>query len=115
MPQSTQIAAFILGAVLLLIALLGGGFSIFGAGVPGKVGTPGRLVAFVLSLIFIAVGLIGSIENSPSQPGAPISQTSAVPSSASPAASPSQSKDDEQDLRHAKQVETKPAIVDLSG
>lgn len=57
MPQSLAIGAFVLGAVLLLIALLGGGFKIFGAEVStGGTGKVGRVLAFVIGLALLGVG-----------------------------------------------------------
>jgi hypothetical protein len=60
MPQTITIAAFVFGAVLLLIALLGGGFKIFGAEVPEKVGRTARVVAAVAGIVFIGIGLFDS-------------------------------------------------------
>jgi hypothetical protein len=57
MPQNIAIAAFVLGAVLLLASLLTGGFKIFGAEVTGTVGKTGRVLAFVLGLVFVMVGI----------------------------------------------------------
>ena len=34
MPQNLSIAAFVLGAILLLVAIVGGGFKLFGAEIP---------------------------------------------------------------------------------
>lgn len=56
MPQTLAIGAFVLGAVFLLIAVLKGGFKIFGAEVSSSAGTGGRLVAGVLGLVLIVVG-----------------------------------------------------------
>jgi hypothetical protein len=47
-PGSVAIAAFVFGALLILVAILGGGFKVFGAEVSGTVGTPLRVVAGVL-------------------------------------------------------------------
>ena len=57
MPESLSIAAFVLGALLLLIALVPGGIELFGAKVPGMPGRLGRLIAFVLSIVFTVTGL----------------------------------------------------------
>lgn len=59
MPPSITIGSFVLGAVLLLIAILSGGFKIFGAEVSGNTSVVGRLVAFVLGIIFILIGFSG--------------------------------------------------------
>ena len=85
MPQSLAIGAFVLGAVLLLISLLSGGFKIFGAEVSGTTGATGRLVAFVMGVILLIVGFSYKESengkpspppqppsvNTPSQPGNP--------------------------------------------
>ena len=73
MPQSITIAAFVLGAVLLLIALLGGNFKIFGAEVSGSAGQGPRTLAGGLGVLFIAIGLFGSLgsKSEAEQKGAP--------------------------------------------
>jgi hypothetical protein len=78
MPQNITIAAFVFGAVLLLIALLGGGFKIFGAEVSGNTGRGQRVVAGIAGIVLIIVGLVGSLNK------APASQTPAAPSSLQP-------------------------------
>lgn len=55
MPTNLQIASFVLGAVLLLVALLGGNFKIFAAEIPGTAGTKIRWTAGIFGLIFIAL------------------------------------------------------------
>jgi hypothetical protein len=61
MPQNITIAAFVLGAVLLLIAILRGGFKIFGAEVDGTPGRFGRIFAGLLGVILIGIGLFSSL------------------------------------------------------
>ena len=62
-PQSITIAAFVLGAILLLIAILhGGGFKIFGAEVDGSPGRFGRVFAGLLGVILIGIGLVTSLD-----------------------------------------------------
>ena len=56
MPQSMTIGAFVLGAVLLLISLVRGGFKIFGAEVSGTAGFLGRPIAFVIGITLIVTG-----------------------------------------------------------
>ena len=58
MPSNVALAAFVFGAVLLLIALLGGGFKLFGAEVSGTVGNGGRTFAGVIGAIFLVIGLL---------------------------------------------------------
>jgi len=58
MPQSLDLAAFVFGAVLILLSLVAGSFKLFGAEVQGKVGTVGRVIAFVLGLILITSRLV---------------------------------------------------------
>jgi hypothetical protein len=57
MPKSLEIAEFVLGAVMLLLALVSGGFKIFGAEVSGTAGKLGRATAFILGLYFIGLSL----------------------------------------------------------
>ncbi len=59
MPQSITIGAFVFGAVLILIALLGGGFKIFAAEIPLAIARPQRFVAAVLGTFFILIGILG--------------------------------------------------------
>jgi len=53
MPQNLRTAAFVLGAVLLLIAVVGGRFKIFGAEVSGEAATIGRLFSAVLGVALV--------------------------------------------------------------
>lgn len=57
MPGSLAIGAFVLGAVLLLVAVVGGQFKVFAAEVSGSVGPVARGFAGVLGLVFVLVGL----------------------------------------------------------
>lgn len=57
MPQTVTVAAFVFGAVLLLIALLGGKFKIFGAEVSGTAGRVGRSFAAAGGIALITIGL----------------------------------------------------------
>jgi hypothetical protein len=61
MPENITIAAFVLGAVMLLIAIVGGKFKIFGAEVSAMAGPTGRTFAGVLGSILIAIGLYSSL------------------------------------------------------
>jgi hypothetical protein len=68
MPQSLSIAAFVLGAILLLVALYGGDFKVFGAEMPGGVSGMNRKIALVLGLTFI-VGAFFSDADQPNNSG----------------------------------------------
>ena len=55
MPGSIQIGLFVLGAILLLAAILGGNFKLFGAEIAATISNRSlRIVAFLLGLSFIA-------------------------------------------------------------
>ncbi len=58
MPSTIELALVVLGAILILISILGGKFKIFGADIEGTTGKFGRIVAFVLGLIFIFIAII---------------------------------------------------------
>lgn len=79
MPSSLAIAAFVLGAVLLLVALLKGGFKIFGAEVSGTAGAGGRIFAFVAGLVLLGVGLSYEQAESSSRPAPEPAQTRLQP------------------------------------
>lgn len=68
MPQTITIAAFVLGSVLLLIALLGGSFKIFNAEVASPVGNLLRLSAFLLSIVFFLVSFLSAFVELPKPP-----------------------------------------------
>ena len=77
MPQNITIAAFVLGGVLLLIAILhGGGFKIFGAEVAGSAGGFGRIVAGLLGIVLLGLGLFTSLDKSLFRSAAPASDGS---------------------------------------
>jgi hypothetical protein len=75
-PQSITIAAFAFGAILLLIALLGGGFKLFGAEISGTTGRTGRGVAGILGIVFLAFGIYGSIDSNRSRRSTPNADSS---------------------------------------
>jgi hypothetical protein len=58
MPPTLSMGAFVVGAVLLLISVLSGGFKIFGAEVSGSAGRFGRVVAFAAGVVLIATGFL---------------------------------------------------------
>lgn len=65
MSSEVLLAAFTFGAILLVIALLGGGFEIFGAKIEAQVKRPERITAGIIGMIFILIGLLGqSLDNS---------------------------------------------------
>ena len=84
MPQSITIAAFVLGAVLPLIAILHGGFKICGAEVDGTAGRFGRVFAGLLVIALIAIGLFSSLYKPSSQPAAGLQKTASGPAPALP-------------------------------
>lgn len=79
MPQTIQIGAFVLGSVLLLLALVSGGFKIFGAEVSAATNRLGRVLAFVLGLFFVGVGLLRGSDQPPDVPDAPKKHSDAAP------------------------------------
>ncbi len=85
MPQSITIAAFVFGAVLLLISIVGGNFKIFAAEVSGTTGRFGRLFSGATGIILIIVGLVGSNARVGGGDKPPLQATTTV----SPASSPS--------------------------
>ncbi len=62
MPESVPIAAFIFGAILILVALFGGNISLFGANITGTTGKKERIVAGALGLLLILIGLTNPFE-----------------------------------------------------
>jgi hypothetical protein len=56
-PQNIAVAAFVLGAVLILLALSSGGFKLFGAEMSGASGHVPRAIAGVLGVLLIGFGL----------------------------------------------------------
>lgn len=64
MPPSFGIAVLVLGGVLLLIAVVGGRFKLFGAEVTGEAGKGGRILAGAIGVLLILVAL-GSPQATP--------------------------------------------------
>ncbi len=91
MPVSIAIALVVLGAILILIAVLGGRFKIFGADIEGTTGGFGRVIAGVLGLIFIVIAIILNFAG-PSGTNQPANQSQTVSSSstATPLPAPSE-------------------------
>ena len=75
MPQTLIIGIFVLGAVMLLLALVSGGFKIFGSELPGVAGRPGRVIAFVIGVLLVGFSLFHFKE----EPAAKSPETSAPP------------------------------------
>ena len=67
MPQTIEIGAFVLGAVLLLLALASGSVKIFGAELSGASNRLARVLAFALGLLFIGLGFWKSRDGAPGQ------------------------------------------------
>ncbi|MGB8702609.1 MAG: hypothetical protein WCD18_24615 [Thermosynechococcaceae cyanobacterium] len=78
MPDGIEIAAFVFGAILVLIAILGGNFKLFGAeiaeNVPSKLL---RIIAFVLGVALLVISLRIKIPTStpPLTPTPPLTLT----------------------------------------
>lgn len=68
MPQTLTIGIFVLGAVMLLLALASGGFKIFGSEIPGVASGPARIVALVVGLGLLGFSLIHFQEEPASKP-----------------------------------------------
>jgi hypothetical protein len=80
MPQTIEIGAFVLGAVLLLLALVSGGFKIFGAEISAAANKPARVIAFLLGLTFIGLGIWRNSDRGQELSPAPkVTGTSVVP------------------------------------
>ena len=77
MPNSIEIAFFVFGAILLLIALLGGNFKLFGADIASTVANNYiRFLSFFLGCFFIGLVLfpINKVDSRP-RPIPPVSTT----------------------------------------
>jgi hypothetical protein len=68
MPGSLTIGAFVFGAVLLLLALVGGNFKMFGAEVSSTVGKSIRILSFALGVGFVAFALLAGNIDIPPRP-----------------------------------------------
>lgn len=79
MPTTIPVAAFIVGAVLVLIAIIGGNLEMFGIKMSGPIRKGTRLVAGLVGSGFIGLALWLSIFPLPPQ----LPPTSVVPSGAS--------------------------------
>jgi hypothetical protein len=86
MPQSLNIAAFVFGAVLVLLALVVGKFKLFGAEVEGTVSKASRVIAFLFGIFLIARGLNLGADPPAAQPASVSPQAAVQPASVSPQA-----------------------------
>jgi len=84
MPQSLNIAAFVFGAVLVLLSLVVGKFKLFGAEVEGTVSKASRVIAFLFGIFLIARGLNLGADPPAVQPASVSPQAAAVPPQAGP-------------------------------
>ncbi|HEY1929086.1 MAG TPA: rhodanese-like domain-containing protein [Caulobacteraceae bacterium] len=84
MPQTLTIGIFVLGAVMLLLALVSGGFKIFGSEMPGVVNRSARVLAFLIGAGLVGFSLIHFRE--PPVAKASTDQTAQVPAPLKPAA-----------------------------
>ena len=71
MPQTIELAAFVLGAVLLLLALTTGGFTIFGAEMRGTAGRFSRILAGAGGAALIGFALWHTLEGGKAATAAP--------------------------------------------
>jgi hypothetical protein len=82
MPQSLSIAAFVFGAVLVLLSLVVGKFKLFGAEIDGTVSKASRVIAFLFGIFLIARGLdLGANQQpvpAPAQQQAKVAEPQAV-------------------------------------
>jgi hypothetical protein len=92
MPENLKIGAFVFGAILVLIALLGGNFKIFGAEVAATISNRLlRFVAFALGTTFLVVAMHSPNSGSVSVVPTPPSPQTTQSSSSSPSRQPPQS------------------------
>jgi hypothetical protein len=67
-PQSLTIGIFVLGAVMLLLALVSGGFKIFGSEMPGVASRSARIIAFCIGVLLVGFSLF-HFQEEPAQKG----------------------------------------------
>jgi hypothetical protein len=91
--MNLQLLSFLLGALLLLVGILGGGFEIKEVKVP-KVGAMPRLGAFIVGVFFLYVGFVGheSLLNGARKPAGPAPEVS-QPAPQAPDAGPTPMKE----------------------
>ncbi len=76
MPTNLLIGAFVLGGILLLIAVVGGRFKVFGAEISGEAGTGGRVFAGVVGAILVVGAFVFLVPRRPTPgPTPPVPST----------------------------------------
>jgi hypothetical protein len=85
MPQNIQIAAFVLGAVLVLLALTTGRFKIFGAEMGGAAGRWSRVLAGIGGAALIGLALWQTLNSGAAAPQAAAQGPGAAPTPPAPA------------------------------
>ena len=90
MPESITIAAFVFGAVLILLSLAGGKIKLFGAEIQERVGTPARIAAFMLGAALLSYGLLRDVlpQPGPQPEPSPALTLKLEPAAPSPSPSP---------------------------
>lgn len=99
MPENLKIGAFVFGAILVLIALVGGNFKLFGAEVAATISSRFlRFIAFVLGTTFLVVAMhspnSGNVSVIPTAPSLQPTQSLSslpTPQSTQPSAFPTNS------------------------
>lgn len=87
MPSTVEVACVVIGALFILISLLGGGFKFLGSEVLNSVGRNERIVAAVIGMLFVLVGLISTFYTRMSQSSleqSPVVQLSTVTPTVAP-------------------------------
>jgi hypothetical protein len=82
MPQNIEVAAFVLGAVLLLLALTTGGFKIFGAEMHGTAGRWSRALAGIGGAALLGLTLWHTLQDGAVAPPAPAPANAPAPAPA---------------------------------
>src|SRR6516162_7913373 len=107
MPQSISIGLLVLGGVLLLVAIIGGNFKIFGAEVSERISSgPLRVFAGLLGIFFVFLALSPSLIISPGATGelptkgtgpaaTTVETTSSKPAESTPQPSPREQKSEQ--------------------
>lgn len=101
MPQSLSIAAFVFGAVLVLLSLVVGKFKLFGAEVEGTVSKASRVIAFLFGIFLIARGLNLGADPPAVQPASVSPQAAAVQPQAGSRAALNEGKESDADPQTA--------------